>query len=184
MHTDEELYRRYLAGDPHAAEPLVERYGDSLTLFLNGYLNDLSEAEDLMIEAFANIFAKERPIHSPGCFKAYLYKTARNLAIRHRQKRRIWFLSLEELTFELQSEALAETALNRSQRNQELYEALEQLKQEYREALYLVYFEDMSYRDAAQVLHKTEQQITNLVHRGKESLKKILHKKGFVYADE
>lgn len=184
MHTDEELYRRYLDGDQNAAEPLVERYGDSLTLYLNGYLKDINEAEDLMIEAFANIFAKDRPIHGPGSFKAYLYKTARNLAIRHKQKRRILFLSMEELTWEPRSEILADTNFNRSERNRQLYEGLEQLKVEYREALYLVYFEDMTYRDAARVLCKTEQQITNLVHRGKESLKKILHKKGFVYADE
>lgn len=184
MHTDEELYRRYLAADQNAAAELVSRYGDNLTLYLNGYLKDINEAEDLMIEAFARLFARTRPIDGSGSFRAYLYKIARNLAIRHRQKRRLLFISVEELPFELQSEALAETNLNRSQRNQQLYEGLEELKQEYREALYLVYFEEMSYRETAQVLGKTEQQITNLVHRGKQSLKNILQKKGFTYANE
>ena len=61
---------------------------------------------------------------------------------------------------------------------------LEQLKAEYREALYLVYFESMSYREAASVMRKTEQQITSLVYRGKQNLKTILEREGFVYADE
>ena len=58
------------------------------------------------------------------------------------------------------------------------------LKPEYREALYLIYFEDLSYRSAATVVSKSEQQIKNLVYRGKQSLKTILEQGGFVYADE
>ena len=50
-----------------------------------------------MIEAFSQLFAKARPIHGTGSFKAYLYKTARNLALRHKRKHRIPFLRLEEL---------------------------------------------------------------------------------------
>lgn len=51
--TDEELYRAYLAGDEAGLRTLMERYGDSLTLYLSGYIHDLHDAEDLMIEAFA-----------------------------------------------------------------------------------------------------------------------------------
>ncbi len=80
-----------------------------LTLYINGVLGDIHEAEDLMIEAFAHIFARERPIQD-GCFKAYLYKTRRNLALRCKTRRR-FFLPLEELPFELPDEALAETGL-------------------------------------------------------------------------
>ena len=58
------------------------------------------------------------------------------------------------------------------------------IKTEYREALYLVSLEGMSYREAGKILGKSEQQITNLVHRGKKSLKIILEQEGFVYADE
>ena len=69
MVSDETAYRKYLAGDEAAAQLLVERYGDALTLYINGVLGDIHEAEDLMIEAFAHIFARERPIQD-GCFKA------------------------------------------------------------------------------------------------------------------
>lgn len=50
--------------------------------------------------------------------------------------------------------------------------------------MYLVSLEEMSYREAGKILGKSEQQITNLVHRGKKSLKIILEQEGFVYADE
>ena len=66
----------------------------------------------------------------------------------------------------------------------QLYEAMAKLKTEYREALYLVSIEGMSYSEAGKILGKSEQQMTNLVHRGKKSLRKILEQGGFSYADE
>ena len=184
MISDETAYRRYLDGEQKAADLLVEKYGDPLTLYINGYLKDMHEAEDLMIEAFSQIFAKERPITGAGAFQAYLYKTARNLALRHSKKYRLRFLRFEELDFEPQSDVLADTELSRSERSRQLYDALAKLKAEYREALYLVYFEEMSYRNAAAVMNQSEGQITKLVYRGKQNLKAILEQGGFTYADE
>ena len=63
--TDEELYRLYLAGYDAGLERLMERYGDALTLYIDGYLGDVHEAEDLMIEVFAYLLAK-RPRIRPG----------------------------------------------------------------------------------------------------------------------
>ena len=85
MISDKTAYRRYLDGEEKAADLLVERYGDALTLYINGYIKDIHEAEDLMIEAFSQLFAKERPIEGEGSFKAYLYKIARHLALRHKR---------------------------------------------------------------------------------------------------
>ncbi len=179
MMEDEEYYRRYLAGDEAAAEALVEAHADALVLYLNGYLRDLHDAEDLMIEAFARIFSRERPIRSKGSFRAYLYRTARNLALRQLRRKRLTVLA--ELSFEPRSEALAETALLRDEQARQLYLALDKLKPEYREALYLVFFEDMRYRDAAAVMGKTEAQITKLIYRGKKSLRALLEREGFTY---
>lgn len=184
MISDEEAYRQYLDGIEQGADILVDRYGDALTYYIHGYIHDIHESEDLMIEAFSKIFAKERPIKSNGSFRAYLYKTARNLTIRHNQKHKLWFLHLDDLTFDLSSEELVDTKLQQTERERQLYEAMAKLKTEYREALYLVSLEGMSYREAGKILGKSEQQITNLVHRGKKSLRIILEQEGFVYADE
>lgn len=184
MISDETAYRRYLDGEEQAAELLVERYGNALTLYVHGYIRDLHEAEDLMIEAFSQLFAKERPIGGEGSFRAYLYRTARNLAIRHLRGRRLRLLRLDELDFEPPGDVLADTQLLRGERNRQLYAALETLKAEYREALYLVYLEGMSYREAGSVLRRSEQQVRNLVYRGKQSLKTTLIQEGFTDEDD
>lgn len=172
--TDEEAYGHYFRGDEEAAEFLIKKYGDPLVFYLNGYLKDLHEAEDLMIEAFSNLFVKKRPLQETGSFKAYLYKTAHNLALRHRQKYRIPFLHLEELSFEVPSERMADTELLQSEQNQRLYQALGKLKKDYREAIYLVYFEQMSYRNAGVVMGKSETQVSKLIYHGKQNLKMML----------
>lgn len=59
MPLDETLYRAYLSGDDDGLTALMERYGNKLTFYLDGYLHDIHEAEDLMIEAFAYLIAKK-----------------------------------------------------------------------------------------------------------------------------
>ena len=177
--SDEAAYSQYFKGDEAAADLLIKKYGDPLILYINGYIKDIHESEDLMIEAFSNMFVKKRSVDGPGSFKAYLYKTAHNLAIRHNQRHRILFLHLDELSFEPQSEEFADTELFRNEQNLQLYHALGKLKKEYREALYLVYFESMSYRDAATVMGKSEAQVSKLIYHGKQNLKTFLEKEDF-----
>ena len=179
--TDEAAYQRYLDGDPDAMTYLVEKYGDAVAGYIHRYIGDWHESEDLMIEAFARLLAKKRAITGDGGFRAYLYRIARNLALRHRSGQRLSVLPLDELPAELCGECGADRMLLRTEREDMLHRAMAKLKLTYREALYLVYFENMSYREAGQVLHKTEGQITNLVHRGKLRLRAILEEEGFVY---
>ena len=63
MNIDEELYRQYLCGDEAGLEALMKKYGDPLILYINGYLHDVHEAEDLMIEVFSYLFTKN---HASG----------------------------------------------------------------------------------------------------------------------
>ena len=81
MESDDILYREFLDGDTASYDQLMIRYCDSLTMFLYGFLHDWQDSEDLMIESFARVMVK-KPKIGEGSFKAYLYKTARNLASR------------------------------------------------------------------------------------------------------
>ena len=165
MIPDEELYRRWLSGDEEGLRALMERYGDRLTLYLDGYVRDLHEGEDLMIEAFAWIIAK-RPAIRAGGFRAYLFQAGRRMALRQAKKRRSRpCFSLEEL---------AESA----ERARILRRCMEELHGPYREALFLVYFEGLSHREAAAVLKKSEKQVAELIYRGKNALRKRLEEEG------
>ena len=176
MISDEELYRQYISGDETGLDELMKKYGDPLTLYINGYLHDVHEAEDLMIEAFSYLFTKKPRIRDGG-FKAYLYKAARHMALRHKSRRRIIF-SLDDLTREPEVQTLVEEVIRTKERNQILHLCMDELNPGYREALYLTYFEGMSYQQAAEVMGKSVKQITNMVYRGKERLRGLLQREG------
>ena len=178
--TDEELYRRYLDGDEKSVDELMKRYEAALILYITGYLHDVHEAEDLMIEAFAYLFTK-RPAIRDGGLKAYLYKTARNMALRHKRKWKICFC-LGALAEEPESEMLVEEVVQTEERRRVLRFCMDQLNADYREALYLVYFEGMSHAETAYLMGKTEKQIADLVYRGRKALKKRLEKEGITDA--
>ena len=63
----------------------MKKYGDPLTLYIDGYLHDVHEAEELMLDVFAYLFTKKPKIRDGG-FKAYLYKAARHMALRHKEQ--------------------------------------------------------------------------------------------------
>ncbi len=172
------LYQRFLSGDDSGLQRLMERYGNSLTLYIDGYLHDIHEAEDLMIEAFAYFVAKRPRLRDDG-FRAYLYKSARHLALRCLQKkRRKQIFSFDDLEQEPESDVLLETQVQTDERNRILWRCMDELAPAYREALYLVYFEGMRHAEAAAVMRKTEKQIADLVYRGRASLRKTLEREG------
>ncbi|MFQ9985178.1 MAG: RNA polymerase sigma factor [Lachnospiraceae bacterium] len=82
---DDFLYSRFLNGDTASYDALMLRYGDSLTIYLQAILHDWQDAEDMMVEAFAH--HGQKPQIKEVSFKAYLFKTARNLALAYRQNR-------------------------------------------------------------------------------------------------
>ena len=65
-----------------------------------------------------------------------------------------------------------------AQRNKQLYECMEFLPSAQKEALYLVYVEEMSYKDAAAVLKRTVKQVDKLLQLGKKELKPLLRNAG------
>ena len=182
--SDDTLHRRYLNGDTTAYDQLMIRYGDSLTQYLYGYLHDWQDAEDLMIEAFARIMVK-RPRIAKGGFRAYLFRTGRNLASRfHARRTRFPQFSLEEYGTELADKDLPEDTLQDEERKRVLYLCLERVEPSLREVLWLIYLEDMSYSEAAAVMGVNTKKIDHLLTRGKKQMRMELEKEGVTNAHE
>ena len=59
--------------------------------------------------------------------------------------------------------------------------AIRRLKTDYQQVIYLTYFEEFSYADAAVIMKKSRKQIENLLYNAKKALKSELNKEGFQY---
>lgn len=64
-----------------------------------------------------------------------------------------------------------------------LHRALRKLKPEYRQILWLIYFEGFNSREAAAVMKKSVHNTEMLVSRARRSLKAQLETEGFVYEE-
>ncbi len=182
MKNDNELYDSFLSGDLSSYDELMIRYGDSLTIFLNGYQHNWRDAEDLMIEAFARIMVKKPRIREGG-FKAYLFKTARNLSSRfHSKAHRAEVFSLDGMETEIKDSFSIEQTLQDKEQKQILHLCLGRIEPELKEALWLIYFEDMSYAEAASVMGVNAKRIDKLLQRGKTHLRTELEKEGITHA--
>ena len=137
MAMDEELYRQYLCGDEAGLVALMKKYGNPLTLYINGYLHDVHEAEDLMIEVFSYLFTKKPRIRDGG-LKAYLYKAARHMALRGRSRRRLFFSLDNRLRSRTDRRWWRRLSAQRSGIGFCNF-CMAALNPDYREALYLVY---------------------------------------------
>ena len=188
--TDDELYSRFLLGDKDSYDQLMVRYGDSLTTYLYGYLKSWEDAEDMMIEAFARIMAKEPDI-SRGAFRSYLYRTGRNLSIRfHERLFHLKPFSMDGLDEEALDNLLSQASdrapddspeerdIWKEERKQALDLCLSRIDPELREALWLVYGEDMTYAQAAEIMGVNVKRIDHLLTRGKKTMKDELEKEG------
>lgn len=190
--SDDSLYGAFLKGDNSAYDKLMLKYGDSLTAYLKGFLYSWEDAEDLMIEAFARVMVK-KPKIEPGNFKAYLYKTAHNLVSHfYKKSKRRKDFSIDEINGQANDSGneVAEPSYEAElyervwgeEKDRIVLKCLERIGEDMREALWLFYFDELTYREAASVMNVSYKKIDNLLARGKICLKKELEKEGITDA--
>ena len=164
--TDEELLIAYRTeGDRDAFEKLIKRYERELFNYLRHYLGDAEMAEDVFQTTFFLVHQKCELFEEDRAFRPWLYRIATNQAIdaKRRNKRHL-AVSLDAQTqydenlWNIYSAQLAseETDPGDSmldlERGLQVREAVEQLPDGLRQVLYLVYFQGMKYREAAETL--------------------------------
>ena len=175
-------YRRFLAGDDDSIAEIVVTYKDGLILYLNGYVRNISVAEDLTEDTFFRLITKKPKYSGKSSFKSWLYAIGRNVAvdyIRHNSKSII--IPIEDAENYQTDEHTLEQSYIKEESKLFINNALYKLNPEYRQVLWLVYFEKFSNKEAGLILKKSDRQMKNLLYRAKITLKEELKKEGFEY---
>ena len=89
---------------------------------------------------------------------------------------------LDALTEEPEARELVEETVQSAERARLLRTCMAELHEDYREALFLVYFEGLSHAETAAVMGKREKQVADLIYRGKIALRKRLEQEGITDA--
>ncbi|MCL4204056.1 MAG: sigma-70 family RNA polymerase sigma factor [Pirellulaceae bacterium] len=165
--TDEELLLDYrVTKDRETFTELVGRYEQELYSYLRRYLGSAELAEDAFQSAFLQVHLKCDQFEEGRRFKPWLYAIATNQAIDvQRKDRRHRVLSLDGLAGQAQAgrertlmdlmvsqQAEPGTRAHEDERNEALKGAIDQLSDQMRTVVHLVYYQGMKYREAAEVM--------------------------------
>ena len=175
-------YLRFINGDNDGMVEIIKEYKDGLTLYLNSFTKNLLTAEDLMEDTFVKLVVK-KPAFSVGySFKTWLYTVGRNTALDYLRKRnKAYELNFDELSKIADEQTSIENEYLKSEQKITVHRAMENLNADYRQVLYLSFFEGFDNRQISKIMKKSTRQIENLLYRSKQALKKELEKEGFVY---
>lgn len=184
MEIGESFYLRFLAGEDEGLTLIIKEYKDGLILYLNSYVNNIYVAEDLMQETFYKIAVKKPKFSAKSSFKTWLYAIGRNLALDYlRSNKRTSLSNVSVLENYIKDEMNLENEYIKNERKIILHKALRTLKLEYRQVLWLIYFEHFTTDEVAILMNKSKKQIENLTFRAKQSLKSSLDKEGLGYEE-
>ena len=177
--TTELLYKRFFRGEKEAIAELASEHRNGLVLFINGYVRDLDTAEDIASDTFANLLVKRPKIKDESRFKTYLFSMAKNAALSFLRKNKRAKISEREKTKPFLDDP--EHLLIREEQRKAVLCAIGQLTEDYRNVLFLRFYEELSVDGISKVMKKSRKQVYNLLQRAKETLKNILTEEGVAY---
>ncbi len=174
-------YLRFLQGDKDAIVEIVSEYNDGLVLFLNSFIGNICLAEEMAEDVFCDLLIEKPKFNGKSSFKTWLYAIARYKTLHFLKKRaKAPEVPIDELYTVSDEVDIVRNHVKNEQKIQ-LHTALKRISPEYSQVLYLIFFEEFSNSETANILKKSNRQIENLLYRAKKALRSELEKEGFVY---
>jgi RNA polymerase sigma-70 factor, ECF subfamily len=183
--SDADIMLRAKAGDQSAFEYLVQKYRRPMVSFMYRMARNAAAAEDLAQEVFLRVYRSRETYEASAKFTTWLYRIATNLAVNHardtRHERPEVQVSLDEpdeesgTTLELPDGNLtAEQSMVRRERMLAIRSKVEALPEQQRLAVIMHKYQQMDYKQIAEVLKKSESATKSLLFRAYETLREQL----------
>ena len=183
MDSGEESYRRFLAGDDDGLVEIVRDYKDGLILYLNSFVRNVTAAEELAEDVFVRIGVRKPHFSGRSAFRTWLYAIGRNLALDRLRKQKREAVPDTDACADAAAPELLESGYLREERRLTVHRAMARLKTDYRQVLWLQYFEGFSCRETAAVLRRSVHSVETLSYRARQALKAELRKEGISVED-
>lgn len=176
-------YRRYLAGDDEGLHEIICDYRKGLILYLNSYVQNIHTAEDLAEDVFTELAIHCPKFSEKSTFKTWLFAIGRNITAKHlRKHNRVSIVPLESQEY-LADEVDIECNYIKDEQKRMVHRALHNLKLEYRQVLFLSFFEGFSNEETALIMKKTKRQVESMLYNAKKALKSELERSGYEYEE-
>jgi RNA polymerase sigma-70 factor (ECF subfamily) len=183
--SDEHILHALGQGDENALRILVERYSSSVYRFSVRYTGDESLAEDVAQEVFLRLFLHANKYTAGRSFKTWLFTIVRNVSIDlarpySYRKSSSSHLNCGPAQANFSPELIVdesptqEDQLAKQEQRKKIIHALQDLPEKQRASIILKYYEHMSNREIAEILHKSVSSVEALLARAKKNLAELL----------
>ncbi len=169
LRSETELAAAFRDGDDSACALLFERYRRPLYLFGLKMLGDADGARDLVQDVFLRIWERRGQLHRPDSFRSWLFAVARNRCLSRLRGGRAQ-VALDEAPPAALAVAPAPDAREREQELAQLQRALASLGVEHREVLVLREYQELSYREIAEVVGASESAVKSRLFKARLAL--------------
>lgn len=168
-----------IVGDQAAFGELVTLHQSTVYNLCYRMLGERGEAEDAAQEAFLRAYTHLDRYETKRSFRTWVLSIASNHCIDRLRKRRLIWLSLDE-TLPPHTALHADTvepedAVIIHERTDAVQTMLADLPPDYRAAVVLRYWYDLSYAEIAEMLNTTESAIKSRLFRARQTLAEKLH---------
>jgi RNA polymerase sigma-70 factor, ECF subfamily len=182
---DAEVMLRVKAGDQAAFDYLVQKYRRQIVSLLYRMSRNSAAAEDLAQEVFLRVYRSRQTYEASAKFTTWLYRIATNLAVNHardtKHERPDVMASLDEQNPETGStmdvadpRMSVEEELVRRERMQAIRSKVEALPERQKTAVILHKYQQMDYKQIAEVMKLSESATKSLLFRAYETLREEL----------
>ena len=173
---DQALVKRTLYGNLEAFGELVQIYQASVFNVCYRVLGNRRDAEDLAQEAFLRAYKKLASYDPDRPFGPWIQTLSANLCYNKLNRRVLTPVTLEDERDLLTKDPIRnpETALEISQENQALYQALWKLPHKHRLAVELRHFQGLSYQEMAETMNLPLNTVRSQLYRGRQKLAELL----------
>ncbi len=184
--TDDELVKQAVAGDYDAFEAIVDRYHDKAYRLAFSLVKDDDEAQDVVQEAFLNVYRKLDTFKGESQFGSWIYRVVVNAALmRLRKVKRRSEIGMEDAGPSISEDegafsnrpswrVHADEAAENLELREQILSAVDELNPKYQAVFILREVEDLSLAEIADVLDLTEGAVKTSLHRARLHLQAAL----------
>jgi RNA polymerase sigma-70 factor, ECF subfamily len=185
------LMARLAQGEHRALGEIIARHERALLSFAFRYLGDAEEARDMVQEVFVRAYRNAGTYRPDAQLRTWLFRICMNVCLTALRRRRrsplfaalaFWQIKKDrepEQSARIEAvavppEGLPGAALLRKELSRQVRVAVDRLPPEQKTAILLRHFDELSYREIAQVLGRSVSAVESLLFRARQRLAKEL----------
>jgi RNA polymerase sigma-70 factor (ECF subfamily) len=172
------LIQRIASGDASALDELYARHGSGVLSYLTSYLNDRQLAEEILQDVMLAVWNNASSFRGDSKVRTWILVIARNRAINSRRKQSPHFVALEDNINNYSSDTSPLEKIVRLSQHEALRKAIGTLPEVHREILVLVFFNQLSGPEVADVLKISIGTVKSRLHRAKDALRRSMQMMG------